>query len=301
MNTLAESIRYTEEKKKYQLENLKESHFSRPEEIYNDFLNGKLLTKSTVALNIEYQSNWHLWKYLSNSLYQKKVNYDLLAISTKYAYLSNFMRYLIGIKAPKYNSHVLLRSATMHLVQMLFLGWEKEAIKYGNVLLTMLTDKYYKGGTKRPLYMWFIIKLFCRWQNIELDENKLKMQNNLGIYTTALNNLSSTDTDLINKIINDMAEYHIHNSDEYVKTDEYGNEQGAEFSSANYFIFPVEILMFLLVRRKLGLPEYDYNKNELMSLQINRIPASKIDYPSNDKVDEIFSKLYKENPDYMRL
>lgn len=300
MNTLLDSIKYTQEKKEHQLKNLEESFYIEPNEIYNNFLANKLSTKSTVSLNMEYQSSWYLWKFIGNS-FQNNLNYDLLAKSTKLSYCANLLNYFIGGNAPKYKSCVLLRTAIMHLGQMLFLGWDDKAIKYGNLLLKMLEDKYYKGGTKRPIYPWFIIQLFCNWQNIKLNKDKLNIPKSLGIYEIALKNLLTKDTNLIDDIINEMANYHVLNSDEYVKTDDFGNELSAEFVSSDYFIFPMEILMFLLIRRRLGLPEYDLKKNELLSLGINHIPASRVEYPQNDVIDRIFDKLYRENPDYDKI
>lgn len=93
----------------------------------------------------------------------------------------------------------------------------------------MLPNKYYDGGTINPLYSWFILNIFCKWQNIELKKEGLNMPENLGIYQEALDNLYSTDRDLIDQIIADLTAYHIQNSDEDVITDEYGNEESSEF------------------------------------------------------------------------
>lgn len=301
MNTLLESIKYTEDKKKYQLKNLLESHYEYPKDVFLKFLDNTLKTKSTVAITLEYSSNWDLWKYLENYFGKEDADFNLLARSTKKGYLSNFLRYLIGLKSPKYTSHVLLRIATMHLGQMLFLGWDQKCIKYGNLLLLMLTDKYYKGGTALPLCNWFILSLFCEWQNLELKKNDLNIPKDLGIYQLALDNIYSRDIELIDQIIENLTTYHIENSDEYSANDEYGNEKSAEFCNSNYFIFPIEILMFLSIRKRLGLPDYDVAKNELLSLPINKIPRQAIIYPQHDIIDEIFDKLYLENPDYPRL
>lgn len=219
MKTLLESISYTKEKKQYQLKNLEEGFSLKPTGVYNDFLNNKLSTKGTVSLNIERQSTWFLWNYLNDALCYDSVNYGLLAQSTKYACLSNSIFYLIGTKVPKYDSYVLLRSATMHLGQMLFLGWDDLAIKYGRLLMKMLDSKHYKGGTERPLYTWFMIMLFCQWRNIELDRSNLRIPDDLDIYALALKNLTSGDARFVRGIVDEMTKFHILNSDEYDQPD----------------------------------------------------------------------------------
>jgi hypothetical protein len=300
MNTLLDSERYTKEKKKHQLKKLETSHYLDVNKKFNDFLIKeplkRLSQKSSIALNLEYISSWYLWKYIDGFFEKEYVEYNLLAESTKYAYCSNYLNYAIGEVAPNYDSPVLLRTAVMNLGQMLFLGWDELAAHYGKILITMLEGKYYKGGLSRPLYIWFILELFCKWQNISLNKSNLNYPDSLGIYEKALNNLYSRDETMINKIIDELADFHIKNSDEYVTTDEFGNETSAEFVSSDYFIFPVEILMYLSIRKRLGMPEYRAN-NELMSLVINHFPDHAVKYPTGDMIDAVFEKIYRENPE----
>ena len=290
MNTLTDLIKHTQEKKRYQLRELEKSHYLRPYEIFNDFINNKLSTKSTVALYMEYLSSWYLWKYINDFIENDKVDYSLLAQSTCWGYHGNLLNYLIGQLAPKYDSCVLLRTAVMHLAQMMMLGWDELSIRYGKMIIDMLNGKYYKGGQPKPIYVWFIIELFCKWQKITLDKSVLNMPDSLQIYEMALQYLDSSDVDIIQKIVNDLAAFHIQNSDEYVKTDKYGNESSAEFVSSDYFIFPMEISMFLSVRKRLCIPENNSN-NELISLSINHFPSDSIKFPVENIATTIFKKM----------
>jgi len=271
MNTLSDLLSYTHEKKKYQVSELEKSHYLRPNEVFIDFLNNKLSTKSTVALNMEYLSSWYLWKYLNDFIESKEANYSFLAQSTYWGFHGNLLNFLIGQIAPKYDSCVLLRTAVMHLAQMMLLGWDDQSIRYGNMLIEMLNGKYYKGGQNKPLYIWFIIELFCKWQKISLDKSNINIPDNLNIYQLALNNWDSNDVNVIQKIISDLVEFHIKNSDEYVTMDEYGNESSAEFVSSDYFIFPAEIIMYLSVRKRFKMQEVN-SDSALMSLSINHFP-----------------------------
>ena len=295
MNTLSDLIKYTQSKKRYQLSELEKSHYLRPHEIFNDFINNKLSTKSTVALNMEYISSWYLWKYIHEFIEKDKIDYSLLAQSTCWGYHGNLLNYLIGQIAPQYDSCVLLRTAVMHLAQMMMLGWDELSVRYGKMMIEMLHGKYYKGGQPKPLYVWFIVELFCRWQKISLDKSVLNMPDSLKIYEKALQYLDSCDMDIIQNIINDLAAFHIQNADEYVKTDKYGNESSAEFVSSDYFIFPVEIIMYLSVRKRLKMPENNAD-NELMALSINRFPGDSIKIPSEKVIHTVFEKIYRENP-----
>lgn len=131
MQTLLELIKYTKEKKKYQLSKLEESFYLDPQIEYKEFLDGTLKSKSAIDIDIEYESSWYLWNYIRDYLEVNKINLDFIANSTKKACLSNFLNYVIGLKATAYDSAILLRNATMNLGQMLFLGWDEKCIKYG--------------------------------------------------------------------------------------------------------------------------------------------------------------------------
>ncbi len=295
MIDLQESIKYTTQKKEHQLKKLEESHFKKATEILQSYLDEKK-SDALVGSRLEKLSSWQLWLCLNKFIHKKKAEYSSLSKATFYALEANNWEYSIGILSPTYDEGVLFKNATMHLGQMLYLGWVSKAKLYGNLLINMLYGKQYKGGGTTYKYPWFIIDLFCFWQNIKLDASKLRRPENLGVYDEALANWNTTDVQILSTIINKLTDFHIKNSDEYVVTDEYGNEQGAEFSTSDYFIFPVEILAWLAIRKNVGLPVYTPSNNELMEMQINKVPNEIIPYPEDELVQKCKAKLIQDNP-----
>ena len=87
----------------------------------------------------------------------------------------------------------------------------------------------------------------------------------MGVYIEALKCWDTTDTTLLAKIINDLTDFHIAESDE----NEY-EDRTPDFPSSDYFIFPIEMLLWLNIRQKIGLPDYTPD-NELMFAKIRSI------------------------------
>ena len=59
-----------------------------------------------------------------------------------------------------------------------------------------------------------MLEIFCKWQKIELDYSKLNYPKDMGVYIEALKCWDTTDTTLLAKIINDLTDFHIAESDE---------------------------------------------------------------------------------------
>lgn len=297
MKSIADTIKYTKKKKKHQLEKLGKRRSDVPTTEIHDFMDD-IEDDSSVGLNLSYLSFWYNWRFNDFFINENKNSTDDISLSVLYGIESNKWEYNLGSLYPKYDDAILFKFSAKHLAGLNYLGWNDMAISYGHLLLEMLYGKQYRGGSDYPTHTWFIIELFCKWQNIELDKSRLNYPENLGIYEQALNHWDSEDTQKVSDIIDKLADFHIQQSDENVTTDEFGNEGSPEFTSSDYFIFPLEILMWLAVRRNLGLPDYIPSaSNELMQLGINKLPTVDIPILKVELIEKCKEKLRRDNPD----
>jgi len=294
MKSLIEAIEYTKKKKEHQLSKLKQSFHDDVIVHFQEYING-LKNDSTIGLRLSKHSNWYLWLFLDEFVRNKKTTYNELALSTYLSIESNNWDITLGDLSTTYDSAIPFDRSIMHLGQLLYLGWYDEAEQYGNLLLKMLYGKQYNGWVVKPLYAWFVITLFCKWQKIELDKTKLKYPDQLDVYEDALANWDTTNQQQLDDIVDQLSAFHINQSDEDVVTDEDGNEFSPEFTSSDYFIFPAEILAWLAIRKILGLSGYNGN-DELMKLEINQLPSAVIEKPKDDLVDQCKRKLLEKHP-----
>nr|WP_199158113.1 hypothetical protein [Pedobacter sp. ASV2] len=294
MQNIEKAITYTQKKKTFQLKD-NNSHFEEPKSELHGYLDNTE-DDSSVGSNFGYISTWYLWQFTNAFVQKKQVDLTLLANTTYLAIESNNWDYALSTIYRAYDCSVQLQNSTMHLGQMLYLGWYNQAIDYGKLLIKMLYGKQYQGGIYWPTYPVFIIELFCRWQGIEIDRSKMTIYpTDMALYGTVLKNWNTTDTLLLNSLVDQLCDFHIQQSDEYVTTDEYGGEDGPEFSRADYFVFPVEILTWLIIRRQLNLPAYS-GKHELMELKINKLPTTITPYNEDSLVLKCKNKLKTDNP-----
>ena len=299
MKTFEESIKYTIRKKEHQISRLEKSHLEDPIKELNDYL-ANLEDDSFVGENFNYLSSWYHYNFIYHFLSYKNLDFSYVAKSTYFAMECNIYNLFIAELVPTYNSATSLTQSIKHLAQMLYLGHKERAVAYGNLLLKMLYGKQYDGGLVFPTHPWFMLELFCRWQGKELEQIGTRYPDDLGIYQKALDNWDTKDTDLLSDIVDDLSEFHIAQSDEDEQggeNDENGDGYDLEFTSADYFIFPVEILMWLAIRKDLGLPDYTPSPgNKLMQMDINKLPEQSIPWPTDALVEKCKAKLKADNP-----
>ncbi|WP_271782003.1 hypothetical protein [Aquimarina algiphila] len=299
MKTLEESIEYTIEKKEYQTSTSKNSHFNEPNQDLKKFLINEK-GRGSVALNFGYITTWYHWNFINDFVTNSKLDYNTLTLSTYYASECNNWEYSLGKLVETYDDATSLTNSVKHLAQMLYLGQKEKSISYGNLLLKMLYGKQYDGWITFPTHPWFMLELFCKWQGKELEQAGTRYPDSLGVYQEALNHWDTTDTQLLSDIVDTLTEFHIIQSDEDEQgtvNDENGDGYDLEFTRADYFIFPVEILMWLAIRRDLDLPDYIPSpNNKLMQMKINKLPNVIIPEYKDELVEKCKAKLKKDNP-----
>lgn len=274
MNNLTESKVYTTNKKAEQIERL-QSHYTQPIEEIQEFLDDR---KSAIAVTtgFEYLSVWYHWNFIQTFLKDGIVDYHVLSKATILGIESNNVRYFLGKKVETYKQAVSFEKAVKHLAQAVVMGWDDLAKKYGKILIEMLYGKQYKGWNGTHKHAWFMLEIFCKWQGIELNYSKLNYPKDMGVYKDVLDDCNTTDLSILERLVDKMSIFHIEQSDE----DEY-KDRTPDIHSADYFVFAIEIILFLNVRARLGLPEYEA-KNDLMLLSINEWSIKKMDVPNID-------------------
>ena len=305
MKALKDSLEYTKEMMSHKMQTMKSlfeesAFYDIKEYLYNggdDTLVGSSLGRL---------SNWNLWCYLDEFLNKQKNTLDLLVKSVFYGIWANKWEYVLGLIYKPYDEAVLFKNSSAHLALLVFLGYYGEATNYSNLLNSMLNNKQLSSFSDYPLYPWFIFDLYMRSQG-EIISGKWNKPKQI-LYEEVLKNWNNPDSIQTDKLIVQMCEMHIRESDEYTQTSSSINDDSfihtdsesrefLEFSSADYFIFPIEILMWLKIRKNNGL----YIKNDihpLLMLDINQMPTQNLVVPAMDNLlKECISKLQKDNPE----
>mgnify|MGYP006879611401 CR=1 FL=1 len=297
MKNLRESIEYTKAKKSHQVSSLEYSFKTESVDALENYLiTGK--KRGSASNQIERLGIYNHWNFINNFILVNEKEYQLLSKSTYYHLEHNNWCFFLGDLVEGFDSATMFKETIKHLGQLFYLQQFVKAVSYGKLIVEKLYGKHYKGGTSIPIHPWFMLQLFCNWQGIELEQRGTYYPDNMFVYDRALKYWNTKNRELLSDIVDELTAFHIKESDEYAKTDEYGNEEDTDFTSADYFIFPIEILMWLAIRREMGLPEYEPSpKNELMQLEINRLPEKVVPWPTDELVEKCKAKLKADNPE----
>ena len=289
MENLEQLVQYVLEKKKYQLEKLTHLYSTATEDI-NSYIRGTK-SRGVIGLKLERISNWQHWQFIYYFLKENKLDYNLLALSTSNMLESVSWDYALGKEVLQYSESVSFQDAIKHLAQALLLGWDSLAINYGNLLLNMLYGKQYRGWHPAYKHPWFMLEIFCRWQGIKLDYSRLNFPEDMEVYSQVLQHWDTNDNVLLCKLVNEMVDFHISESDE----DEH-EDYVPDFPSSDYFIYPIEILLWLNIRERMGRKEY-FADNDLLKMPINNWHTQQVAIPVIELVEHAKIKLQSEYPD----
>lgn len=291
MNNLNESIKYTLDKKTHQLTKLEKSFWLESHQDIEGFLQGKE-SDTSMSMGLEYLSTWYTWQFNHSFLTKNQVDNIQLAYATQYGIEANKVKYFIGEAFPTYGRAIQFTEAIKHCAQALIMGWDELAKNYLNLLIKMLYGKQYKGRVYES-HAWFMLELLCQWAGITLDEERVQCTDGCGKYNLAMNEepWDTKDSAHFAELMDELAEYHIRQSDEY----ERKYESDPEFTSADYFIFAIELVLILAIRRRMGLPEYEPS-NDLMKLAINQLPNEIVPIPKIEIIEQCKAKIRADNP-----
>ncbi len=288
MNDIEKIIIYTAKKKKDQLQNEK-VFFIEPEKEIEAFCEDEE-DDSVIGMNFDLLSSWYFYQYVDQFLTESRLSGENIKISTMYALESNNVDFFLGKEYVSYDEAIPFHKSIKHMAQALLLGWDDLGINYGNLLLRMLYGKQYQGWHPAYLHPWFMLEIFCKWQKIELDYSQLNYPEEMGIYGSVLKSWDTEDVGLLSQLVDNLCEYHIAESDE----DEY-EDRTPDFPSSDYFLYAIEILLWLNIRERMGLPGYTPG-NELMKLPINNWHTQKTSVPHIALIEKVKEKLLGDYP-----
>ena len=291
MKTIKTLVDYTKSKKKYQLEKKDYFYIEPIKDIEEYIRNGKSV--AGIGLALDFISSWFHYNYIYFFLTTTdSAANDLssLAKSTLLGIEANNWDFFLGKNHEKYYSAIPFQNAIKHFSQALLLGWETLAVNYGKLLIKMLYGKQYKGWHSAYKHAWFMLEIFCKWQGIELDYSRLNYPEDMKVYAQALQHWDTNDSELLSKLVNELVDFHIAESDEYERKNHI-----PDFSSADYFIFPVEILLWLNIRERMNFAKYTPN-NDLLKMSINNWQIQKVAIPVIEVVEKAKTKLLSEYP-----
>ena len=291
MKTIKTLVDYTKSKKKYQLEK-KDYFYIEPIRDIEEYIRNEK-SVAGIGLALDFISSWFHYNYIYSFLTTTdSAANDLssLAKSTLLGIEANNWDFFLGKNHEKYYSAIPFQNAIKHFSQALLLGWDTLAVNYGKLLIKMLYGKQYKGWHSAYKHAWFMLEIFCKWQGIELDYSRLSYPEDMKVYAQALQHWDTNDNELLSKLVNELVDFHIAESDEYERKNHI-----PDFSSAYYFIFPVEILLWLNIRERMNFAKYTPN-NDLLKMSINNWQIQKVAIPVIEVVEKAKTKLLSEYP-----
>lgn len=291
MKTIKTLVDYTKSKKKYQLEK-KDYFYIEPIKDIEEYIRNEK-SVAGIGLALDFISSWFHYNYIYSFLTTTdSAANDLssLAKSTLLGIEANNWDFFLGKNHEKYYSAIPFQNAIKHFSQALLLGWDTLAVNYGKLLIKMLYGKQYKGWHSAYKHAWFMLEIFCKWQGIGLDYSRLNYPEDMKVYAQALQHWDTNDNELLSKLVNELVDFHIAESDEYERKNHI-----PDFSSADYFIFPVEILLWLNIRERMNFAKYTPN-NDLLKMSINNWLIQKVAIPVIEVVEKAKTKLLSEYP-----
>ena len=291
MKTIKTLVDYTKSKKKHQLEK-KDYFYIEPIKDIEEYIRNEK-SVAGIGLALDFISSWFHYNYIYSFLTTTdSAANDLssLAKSTLLGIEANNWDFFLGKNHEKYYSAIPFQNAIKHFSQALLLGWDTLAVNYGKLLIKMLYGKQYKGWHSAYKHAWFMLEIFCKWQGIELDYSRLSYPEDMKVYAQALQHWDTNDNELLSKLVNELVDFHIAESDEYERKNHI-----PDFSSADYFIFPVEILLWLNIRERMNFAKYTPN-NDLLKMSINNWQIQKVAIPVIEVVEKAKTKLLSEYP-----
>lgn len=160
----------------------------------------------------------------------------------------------------------------------------KKTKKLVQIVNFHLDTNLLKGGVDYKPVAWFILKLLNDYFGLEVDYSKYHIPKNMGIYEEVLLHKNSSDVDLVQELISQMAQYHILQSEPKNQSD----MMLLQFSKAHEYIYAYEILVWLQYRHINGLSNPKVFSHSLMNLPHNQLPNN---YPNIRFDDDIFNKM----------
>jgi len=250
--------------------------------LYNLFL---LDTKKFVSDNrpiymvfdtLENISYWHL----GVSQYKIMIGEDKEALkefisSLSYGYLYMKKNYEAW-ECLRAEEVIEMDAATMLLSLNIISYWWEESSEIAESMIESINfvkrhskerDKLIGTGTDKSTVSWFILELYSKVINKEINHKNASYLTQMKLYTKVLEKWDTKDVTEVQHLVQLLAEYHLKQVIQLEGTDRYYYEFGDDFK----WLFPYEILVWLKLREKAGLKNPKTFTHPLMNTPIAKM------------------------------
>ncbi|MFA7496005.1 MAG: hypothetical protein WCY67_06795 [Acidithiobacillus sp.] len=242
-----------------------------------------------------YLEHDHLMPFLHAALSQGILRWDLLASAARYGLSSMLVSATLAETEPRMSSALLSKAALMVGLTAVA-GWQEEARVLfqamhrgmGNLFLNLRED-----GTQDDTQFYFLMLLAADYFDCPIDRETYYFAEDeaMPAYAAALEHWRSTDLDLVQRLVTDMADHHVRN------TQSAEPDAIAPFAIESLWLFPYEILAFLRFREWVGLENPASFTHPLMNTPVAVLPRTSLPWPEIPLLDQALAKFKGEYPE----
>ncbi len=181
----------------------------------------------------------------------------------------------------------------------ILVGWFDEAIDIGERCLKPAEKGGWliRNGHAFDTASFFLLELHCLWQGIAFDKKAYShplFHDIPFIYTDILKHWNTPDIDRVNDYINQMADYHLTQTEEEKDPD----EDYFEFNNTYNQLYPYEIMAWLKLREHLGIANPTQFIHPLMNQPLAKfIPGTPLEKPDMEQVNALLAIVRNALPE----
>lgn len=272
----------------------RELFLTEPANLISEFLKDRaeyfLLAQTLFDL-----STWHLINFENDLMSGDQKSPHLCLASTFSGASLELSRHLIsqGI-----NESILPNNASLSLGLAAITNHKEDFTTRYEIIVEGLTTPLLDFSTlnspnngKGELFthLWFMLLLYSKTTNEEIDLSNLSHPTSMPPYKRALDNWNTTNEQLLQAIISEMAEYHLANTIATTPDDI------AEFDYEYTMLLPFEIITFLQIRTWNGLVNPETFNHPLMNHPLSFHQTNTHTHTTPEIIHKIIEKIKDRN------
>lgn len=214
----------------------------------------------------EYLDIW----YSRNFIYQSLV-YDNYSLREKIAENGYYIIKIVDKIANKYPNNPPIIAFDLYLywiANVFIMGQIEQTKELLQIINNHLNTNLLKGGQNYKSVAWFVLKMLNAHFEFTIDYSKYNIPENMGLYDKVFSQRNTSDVEIVQNFIFQMAEFHISQSEPKKQTD----MMSLQFSRLNEYVYVYEILVWLQFRKVNKLPNPEIFTHPMMSLTHNQLP-----------------------------
>ena len=243
----------------------------------------------------DYLEHDHLMPFLHAALSQGALRWDLLASAARYGLASMLVEATRAETEKNMISCTLFGAALMAALQSVA-GWREEARVLFQAMYQGMDNQFLdlrEGPVQEYTQFYFLLLLAADYFGYPIDMEKYHFAKaeDMPAYAAALAHWRSTDLDLVQKLVTDMADHHVRNAQSA------DPDEDAPFGIESEWLFPHEILAFLRFREWAGLENPASFVHPLMNTPVAALPRTPLPWPEIPLLDQAIAKFKGEFPE----